>query len=94
MKLDFYYGNHVDAVDDSDKDKYHAPEPKVECAFCKDDVPESESVYDKDSMDNYCFDCMRKGRFITHLQSYWDGTTVELDIKIKELNQIYISQTK
>lgn len=88
MKLDF---NHVDASDDSElfertEDTKHET---VECAFCKDDVHEDETIFDKDSHCRYCFDCMRKGRFVQHLESYWDGTTELLSDKIRELNKLY-----
>jgi hypothetical protein len=91
-----YYGNHVDASDDSElfertedsKDDYK------ECAHCKDEVHEDETIFDKDSHDRYCFDCMRKGRFIKHLEMNWDESQELLQAKIKELNKLYINLKK
>lgn len=86
-----YYGNHVDAVDDSelhDREE-DTTDSQIECAFCKDDVHEDETIQDPDTEERYCFDCMRKGRHELHLEKTFDGTVEERQEKAKQLTTIY-----
>lgn len=86
-----FRGNHVDAIDDSElfDRQEDTTDEMAECAFCKDNVHEDETIQDPDSEERYCLDCMRKGRHVMHLENTFDGTIQEREAKIKQLNTIY-----